>query len=147
MNIRYLRKGIPAAVGAAALAGGLLAAAPAGAATASHAVKAAPVASARNSAGSDCSRYYFGYGSGGNCVADIQAMLNDQTRRAGYAGYRGSYLSIDGNFGSRTYGQVLYFQRVYHLGADGWVGPVTWGALCMAARGSNDIRSFYDAGC
>jgi lysozyme len=144
MNIRYLRKGIPAALGAAALAGGLLAAAPAGAATT---VKTAPVASARNSAGGDCSRYYFGYGSGGGCVADIQAMLNDQTRRAGYAGYRGSYLSIDGDFGARTYGQVVYFQRVYHLGADGWVGPVTWGALCMAARASNDIRSFYDAGC
>ena len=142
MHIRYLRKGIPVALGAAALAGGLLAAAPAGAATT---VKTAPVASARSASSGNCVRYYFGYGSGGNCVADIQAMLNDQVRRAPW--YGGSYLSVDGDFGGRTYGQVLYFQRVYHLGADGWVGPVTWGALCMAARASNDSTSYYNAGC
>jgi zinc D-Ala-D-Ala carboxypeptidase len=141
MNIR-LRKGIPAVLGAAGMALGVLAGAPAGAATA---VKTAPVASVKSASSGNCSRYYFGYGSGGNCVADIQAMLNDQVRRAPW--YGGSYLSVDGAFGSRTYGQVLYFQRVYHLGADGVVGPVTFGALCMSARASNDLASFYNADC
>ena|ERR1017187_1626119 len=141
MNIRHLRRGIPAAIAAVTLAGGVLAAAPAGAATTT---KAAPVASARSASSGYCTRYDFWYGDSGHCVTDIQQMLNDQIR---LGGYRGSYLSTDGDFGGRTYGQVRNFQARYRLGVDGVVGPVTWRSLCMAAWGSNDITSYYNAGC
>jgi peptidoglycan hydrolase-like protein with peptidoglycan-binding domain len=141
MNIRHPHKVIPATLAVTALAVGLLAAAPAGAATT---VKAAPVASARSASSGYCARYDFWYGDSSHCVTDIQQMLNDQIR---LGGYRGSYLSTDGDFGGRTYGQVRNFQARYRLGVDGVVGPVTWRSLCMAAWGLNDSTSYYNAGC
>lgn len=143
MNIHHLRKGIPA-LAAAGLAVGLLAA-PAGAATSSHAVKTAPVAAARSASSGNCVRHYFGYGSSGNCVADIQSIL-DLTGRWD-AGYQGRWLSVDGGFGPLTYGQVRYFQWFMGLESDGVVGPATWRWLCVSANESNDISAYYNAGC
>ena len=37
--------------------------------------------------------------------------------------------SVDGIFGSKTKAAVLAFQKANGLGADGIVGPLTWGKL------------------
>lgn len=65
-------------------------------------------------------------GSTGPDVRVVQSTLN----RVGYnAG------TVDGIFGSRTYGAVVAFQRNNNLSPDGIVGPVTWSVLERLLRG------------
>src|SRR3981081_4575097 len=57
-------------------------------------------------------------GSRGANVQTLQQRLSD----LGYS------LTVDGNFGPGTRGAVVAFQGASGLGADGLVGPSTWGA-------------------
>lgn len=65
-------------------------------------------------------------GSRGTAVVDLQ-------RRLASAGF--SPGAADGIFGSQTAAAVRSFQRARGLGADGIVGPLTWGALLGTAPG------------
>ena len=60
------------------------------------------------------------YGSRGDAVRKLQELLNALGYDCG---------SVDGIFGSKTYAAVLAFQKANGLGADGIVGPLTWGKL------------------
>lgn len=60
-------------------------------------------------------------GAKGAAVVELQSLLN----RAGAS----PALVVDGDFGARTSGAVLAFQRGRGLTADGIVGPQTWAAL------------------
>ena len=60
------------------------------------------------------------YGSRGDAVRKLQEMLNALGYDCG---------SVDGIFGSKTKAAVLAFQKANGLGADGIVGPLTWGKL------------------
>ena len=59
-------------------------------------------------------------GSRGDAVRKLQEMLNARGYTCG---------NVDGIFGSKTYAAVLAFQKANDLGADGIVGPLTWGKL------------------
>ena len=59
-------------------------------------------------------------GSRGDAVRKLQEMLNALGYDCG---------SVDGIFGSKTKAAVLAFQKANGLGADGIVGPLTWGKL------------------
>ena len=59
-------------------------------------------------------------GSRGDAVRKLQELLNAKGYTCG---------SVDGIFGSKTYAAVLAFQKANGLGADGIVGPLTWGKL------------------
>ena len=59
-------------------------------------------------------------GSRGDAVRKLQEMLNVKGYTCG---------SVDGIFGSKTKAAVLAFQKANGLGADGIVGPLTWGKL------------------
>ena len=60
------------------------------------------------------------YGSRGDAVRKLQELLNALGYDCG---------SVDGIFGSKTKASVLAFQKANGLGADGIVGPLTWGKL------------------
>ena len=60
------------------------------------------------------------YGSRGDAVRKLQELLNALGYDCG---------SVDGIFGSKTKAAVLAFQKANGLGADGIVGPLTWGKL------------------
>ena len=60
------------------------------------------------------------YGSRGDTVRKLQELLNALGYDCG---------SVDGIFGSKTKAAVLAFQKANGLGADGIVGPLTWGKL------------------
>ena len=59
-------------------------------------------------------------GSRGDAVRKLQELLNALGYDCG---------SVDGIFGSKTKAAVLAFQKANGLGADGIVGPLTWGKL------------------
>ena len=59
-------------------------------------------------------------GSRGDAVRKLQEMLNAKGYTCG---------NVDGIFGSKTKAAVLAFQTANGLGADGIVGPLTWGKL------------------
>lgn len=59
-------------------------------------------------------------GSRGDAVRKLQELLNAKGYTCG---------SVDGIFGSKTYAAVLAFQKANGLGADGIIGPLTWGKL------------------
>ncbi len=59
-------------------------------------------------------------GSRGDAVRKLQELLNAKGYTCG---------SVDGIFGSKTKAAVLAFQKANGLGADGIVGPLTWGKL------------------
>ena len=59
-------------------------------------------------------------GSRGDAVRKLQELLNKKGFDCGAA---------DGIFGSKTYAAVAAFQKANGLGADGIVGPLTWGKL------------------
>ena len=60
------------------------------------------------------------YGSRGDAARKLQELLNALGYDCG---------SVDGIFGSKTKAAVLAFQKANGLGADGIVGPLTWGKL------------------
>ena len=59
-------------------------------------------------------------GSRGDAVRRLQELLNKKGFDCG---------AVDGIFGSKTYAAVVAFQKANGLGADGIVGPLTWGKL------------------
>ena len=59
-------------------------------------------------------------GSRGDAVRKLQELLNKKGFDCG---------AVDGIFGSKTYAAVVTFQKANGLGADGIVGPLTWGKL------------------
>ena len=59
-------------------------------------------------------------GSRGDAVRRLQELLNKKGFDCG---------AVDGIFGSKTYAAVVAFQKSNGLGADGIVGPLTWGKL------------------
>lgn len=61
-------------------------------------------------------------GSSGIHVVALQVRLNQHLSP-------GTVLTCDGKFGPLTSAAVIAFQRQKRLGADGVVGPLTWGAL------------------
>jgi peptidoglycan hydrolase-like protein with peptidoglycan-binding domain len=91
----------------------------------------------RSSAATTCANQTVGKGNAGQCVTDIQEMLN------GFAAshvlypktynYAGSRLPTDGVFGTGTYSQVRYFQDWSRINDDGVVGKQTWAELCIKA--------------
>ncbi|TJZ52175.1 peptidoglycan-binding protein [Streptomyces piniterrae] len=106
-----------------ALAGLLLAAAPAVAHSA--APTAAPSSAVVQSMRGYCGYYDFSKttrrGDVGNRVKEVQCIIN------GWAG--GEVLDVDGEFGPRTASWVVDFQEMNGLRGDGVVGPETWAAL------------------
>lgn len=60
-------------------------------------------------------------GSKGSEVRKLQTLLN----ASGYT----TKISIDGDFGPKTYNAVIEYQRAKKIGIDGIVGPETWGKL------------------
>lgn len=75
-----------------------------------------------------CVNYTFRYGSKGSCVSNIQGMLNWDLGNTTIAG---SYLTVDGSFGTNTKNAVIKLQKAKGLSADGIVGSNTWKALCQ----------------
>lgn len=59
-------------------------------------------------------------GSKGQAVKDLQWLLNVLA---------GQGLKVDGDFGPKTETAVKNWQRFFHLGVDGIVGPQTWRSL------------------
>ena len=59
-------------------------------------------------------------GSRGDAVRKLQELLHKKGFDCG---------AVDGIFGSKTYAAVVAFQKANGLGADGIVGPLTWGKL------------------
>ncbi len=98
-------------------------------------------------------------GSTGPCVTRLQTMLNGLGTWHRYYGYHS--LSLDGDFGPLTKGQVRAYQDYsWNLLVDGIVGRHTWTALCEDARNfaesrmsdypitaSNTYSAGVDAGC
>ena len=96
-------------------------------------------------AATPCTSNVFVQGSSGQCVKDIQHILNKLKNDTdkGYistakARYTGPYLAVDGKYGPQTTAQVKIFQNWYNnfsvggtkLVVDGKVGPKTWNGLC-----------------
>lgn len=101
---------MPAVVG-----GGLLAAAPAQAATAAPSIATGATATAHVAATTPTAAQVLRYGSSGALVKVLQQRLGN--------------LVVDGQFGAKTLSAVKAFQRSHKLVADGVVGVLTWAAL------------------
>jgi peptidoglycan hydrolase-like protein with peptidoglycan-binding domain len=78
---------------------------------------------------------------GGTCVSFLQAMLNSATQAFG-SGYGGTRLTVDGDFGPKTYAQVRRFQTRFAPPVDGIVGPITWHALCYESYNRTSARGY-----
>ncbi|GEM_PF-3376500 len=74
-----------------------------------------------------CIQGTFRQGSSGQCVRDIQALIN-------YAPF-GPKLAVDGQFGPITKSAVVKYQKSMRLVADGIVGPKTWSDICSPQKG------------
>ena len=68
---------------------------------------------------------------GEEAVLGLQNALNN----------RGQQVHVDGVFGSATEDAVRQFQHDSGLDADGVVGPLTWGALCVQEVQRGDTLS------
>lgn len=68
---------------------------------------------------------------GEEAVLGLQNALNN----------RGQQVHVDGVFGSATEDAVRQFQHDSGLDADGIVGPLTWGALCVQEVQRGDTLS------
>ncbi len=78
------------------------------------------------------SRPTLSLGSSGPAVVELQAML---ALLGFYAG------PVDGQFQGPTQMAVMAFQQAAGIGADGVVGPVTWGQLLPAPPGSAGVSA------
>lgn len=85
-----------------------------------------------NAATPPCVRQYIGNGSTGQCVRDVQRLLNGL--RGAVQGYGGTNLAVDGADGSNTTAQIRHFQAHFVLTTDGIVGPNTWRTLCNQTK-------------
>ena len=98
-----------------------------------------------------CTSYQYGSGGSGQCVKEIQTMLNGITYEYGGPGNYGcgtlstGYLTADGQFGSLTLAKVKSFQKWQCLSADGVVGRNTWRELCDWAGQVNFIYTSQPA--
>jgi len=97
-----------------------------------------------NASTSTCVQGTFRQGNSGQCVRDIQALLN-------FAPY-GPKLTVDGRYGPTTKSAVLRYQKPMGLVADGVVGPKTWSYICSPQMGPGVPLSWpraaaHDAGC
>lgn len=113
------------------------------------------------SASSYCTSYMYGYGGSGQCVKNIQTLLNSYKIRLVLDWQN---LAMDGSFGRLTKASVQRLQSVtygagggygYALNPDGIVGPKTWRKLCTLVNSGtgnyvNDWRdraAYNDANC
>jgi peptidoglycan hydrolase-like protein with peptidoglycan-binding domain len=80
---------------------------------------------------SGCVARVFQSKSTGDCVKNIQAILN-------YDEFRNSRpkITVDGSFGPATDWSVRQFQGDWWVTSDGIVGSSTWGLLCSHRQGS-----------
>ena len=91
-----------------------------------------------------CTSYQYGSGGSGQCVKEIQTMLNGITyvyggQPSGCGPLSTGYLTVDGSFGPKTLTKVKTFQRSHCLTPDGIIGRRTWGELCAMAGQVNFI--------
>lgn len=100
-----------------------------------------PTTSDRADALSYCYGKVYRNGSRGDCVKDIQEILNIDD----YGPARP--LTVDGVYGINTEDDVYQLQSELsgYPNADGVVGPFTWKLLCEVDRGSDGPE--VDAGC
>jgi peptidoglycan hydrolase-like protein with peptidoglycan-binding domain len=86
-------------------------------------------------------------GSSGQCVKDVQNLLNYQL----FGAKSSNFLSVDGQFGSYTKAAVQQEQKNNSITMNGIVATQTWQALC-ASSSSSSAPSWYtsaasNAGC
>jgi peptidoglycan hydrolase-like protein with peptidoglycan-binding domain len=93
-----------------------------------------------------CNSATFSQGSSGQCVKNIQMILNGMKDYSAslpwpFTPIGGSYLTVDGSFGPKTKAQVMDFQLALDqvpvlagMKVDGIVGPQTWRVMCTAAQ-------------
>ena len=72
-------------------------------------------------AGTNCKGTNYSQGSSGQCVKDIQTLVNALDKTS---------LTVDGSFGPMTAQAVKSFQLSRGGAQDGVVGPATWSLLC-----------------
>lgn len=75
-------------------------------------------------AGTNCTGQTLSQGSSGQCVKDLQSLVN---------GFVTTKLAVDGSFGPNTATGVKSFQDTTKLSVDGVVGSNTWSKLCNTA--------------
>lgn len=112
-----------------------------------------------------CTSYMYGYGGTGQCVRNIQALLDSYHVRLAIGPVDNpTPIAIDGSFGNITKARVQTLQRVVYaagggygqvLTADGIVGPKTWRKLCTLVNSGEgnyiydwrDRAAYNDANC
>ncbi len=85
---------------------------------------------------SGCQNAVLSQGASGGCVTEMQQKVNGCLASAG----SGTRVATDGAFGPMTRNGVIECQRANGIGADGVVGPQTWGVLMRygsVSSGSN----------
>jgi peptidoglycan hydrolase-like protein with peptidoglycan-binding domain len=92
---------------------------------ASAAPASAPAAAPALSAEQTCAKSTFGQGANGSCVTILQQKVNGCLAAAGNS----TRIATDGAFGQMTKNAVIACQQANGIGADGIVGPQTWGVL------------------
>ena len=92
---------------------------------ASAAPASAPAAAPALSAEQTCAKSTFGQGTNGSCVTILQQKVNGCLAAAGNS----TRIATDGAFGQMTKNAVIACQQANGIGADGIVGPQTWGVL------------------
>ena len=96
-------------------------AAPASAPAAAPATASTPALSAEQT----CAKSTFGQGANGSCVTILQQKVNGCLAAVGNS----TRIATDGAFGQMTKNAVIACQQANGIGADGIVGPQTWGVL------------------
>lgn len=118
-----------------------------------------------NAGAASCKSYVYKKGGYGECVRNIQKILNGHAAAFGRSWgctkpqYPG-YISADASFGPLTYNRVRSFQTQSCIKSDGIVGAQTWAELCMYARSiewnwpsttnsymKSAITAGYNSGC
>jgi len=92
---------------------------------ASAAPASAPAAAPALSAEQTCAKSTFGQGANGSCVTILQQKVNGCLAAVGNS----TRIATDGAFGQMTKNAVIACQQANGIGADGIVGPQTWGVL------------------